>query len=686
MFYSQTFLAKKSPLGTIWIAAHLQHKLRKSQVVVTDIPSSVGNSSCIHLSLRFPFSFFSIKLVVHKFRAPGLNPDAAIVALDISAFASVQVNLPEDATNAPFQSITLPETFDLDALELDDMIYWTQGLDNHLKTFEEITLVEQIPAEGDPYVCFLVDEVHLLLLLFMRSLIDIPMDTSPPMDLPMDLPRDSTMMGTSPIVDLADDGARPMEEDAPPLFSRDHAAGSSLSGPVNATEESNQKLHEDNFHEDPPEIEIRRDAGPSGPGNIPDIPDFGDDTVVQDEHFDPNITQKEFLSPIMEGNSASGEESQPSRLHLMPTFRSEEEPVNLGSRLPSGPTLPELGIQPTPPARPRRRKQFIDKELVITNHVMRNQIENASSLVHKRKKGPVSTLDIWRFEKIRKMDHSILEPLLCGMSIDLREVFFRTYTASEAPSQQPQDADAPPQPRDADASPQPLDAGVPPQPRDAGSPGGIPFSEMEIEHPRFDEGHFEMPDFGPSPSRREELTPSPARDLESGSQIGKFLEIETLPTPELSVYAGAADPESENPRVASQERLPVEVTSLPDIPEILRSAEPMTPHQGEQLVGETSVPSFLDVLHSAETEVSCLLANDCELNFLEAENSTIHKGGSAESDVDTLSVRTRGYVKGHIRGKWAITIEDKRASYSDRWQQAGYYVHTRGYGWFIEDI
>lgn len=35
------------------------------------------------------------------------------------AFASIQITLPEDARQAPFQSITLPETFDLDALDIN---------------------------------------------------------------------------------------------------------------------------------------------------------------------------------------------------------------------------------------------------------------------------------------------------------------------------------------------------------------------------------------------------------------------------------------------------------------------------------------------------------------------------------------------------------------------------------------
>jgi hypothetical protein len=49
MFYSQLILAKKGPLGTIWIAAHLERKLRKNQVTETNISVSVGECSFLFI-------------------------------------------------------------------------------------------------------------------------------------------------------------------------------------------------------------------------------------------------------------------------------------------------------------------------------------------------------------------------------------------------------------------------------------------------------------------------------------------------------------------------------------------------------------------------------------------------------------------------------------------------------------
>lgn len=38
-----------------------------------------------------------------------------------TAFASIQINLPEGATHAPFNLITRPETFELDAVNMDGL-------------------------------------------------------------------------------------------------------------------------------------------------------------------------------------------------------------------------------------------------------------------------------------------------------------------------------------------------------------------------------------------------------------------------------------------------------------------------------------------------------------------------------------------------------------------------------------
>lgn len=55
MFYSQIILAKKGPLGKIWIAAHWDKKLNKAQIFQTNINTSVGESGESGLFIVFFF-------------------------------------------------------------------------------------------------------------------------------------------------------------------------------------------------------------------------------------------------------------------------------------------------------------------------------------------------------------------------------------------------------------------------------------------------------------------------------------------------------------------------------------------------------------------------------------------------------------------------------------------------------
>jgi cohesin complex subunit SCC1 len=54
MFYSQIILAKKGPLGKVWLAAHWDKKLGKQQIFSTDIAVSVESivNPTVPLALR----------------------------------------------------------------------------------------------------------------------------------------------------------------------------------------------------------------------------------------------------------------------------------------------------------------------------------------------------------------------------------------------------------------------------------------------------------------------------------------------------------------------------------------------------------------------------------------------------------------------------------------------------------
>ncbi|KAL8130538.1 hypothetical protein V2J09_019693 [Rumex salicifolius] len=144
MFYSQFILAKKGPLGTIWIAAHLERKLRKNQVADTDIGVSVDSilSPDVPIALRLSSHLLLGVVRIYSRKVNYLFDDCSDALLKVKqAFRSTVVDLPPEESKAPYHSITLPETFDLDDFELPDTeVFLGNFVDHHVSAKEQITL------------------------------------------------------------------------------------------------------------------------------------------------------------------------------------------------------------------------------------------------------------------------------------------------------------------------------------------------------------------------------------------------------------------------------------------------------------------------------------------------------------------------------------------------------------------
>ncbi|GLT26463.1 hypothetical protein SLA2020_015250 [Shorea laevis] len=146
MFYSQTFLARKGPLGTVWCAAHhLQHRLKKSHYTSTDIPSTVERIMYpdIPIALRMSGHLLLGVVRIYSKKVDYLFHDCHIILVGLSkAFDAKKVDLPDNENQAPVHAITLPETFNLDALELDDDdTYYTEGWAFSLKSLFYLLLL-----------------------------------------------------------------------------------------------------------------------------------------------------------------------------------------------------------------------------------------------------------------------------------------------------------------------------------------------------------------------------------------------------------------------------------------------------------------------------------------------------------------------------------------------------------------
>ncbi|CAK8542549.1 unnamed protein product [Lathyrus sativus] len=148
MFYSQFILAKKGPLGTIWIAAHLERKLRKNQVADTDIGVSVDSILFpeVPIALRLSSHLLLGVVRIYSRKVNYLFDDCSEALLKVKqAFRSTTVDLPPEESTAPYHSITLPETFDLDDFELpDNDIFQGDYVDRHVSTREQITLQDTL--------------------------------------------------------------------------------------------------------------------------------------------------------------------------------------------------------------------------------------------------------------------------------------------------------------------------------------------------------------------------------------------------------------------------------------------------------------------------------------------------------------------------------------------------------------
>uniref|UniRef100_A0A0D9X619 Rad21/Rec8-like protein N-terminal domain-containing protein n=1 Tax=Leersia perrieri TaxID=77586 RepID=A0A0D9X619_9ORYZ len=526
MFYSHTILARKSPLGTVWIAAHLERKIKKPQIDGIDIPSY---AECIMfpevpIALRLSGHLLLGLVRIYSWKVNYLFHDCNRMLSTIrTAFASVQVDLPVGADRAPFDSITLPNTFCLDDVNLDDAIRLIDTPDNHRKSLDQITLA------GD-YVTIDLDE-------------DAGVELS--------TPGQSSQMGPEP-----------NEEERLPPFHIDFGPSDNMDveisvdpaqGNSEAANPSNINQQADNAPDLP---EIMREAPFEGPElNLPDIDELNNDpmdtTVELSPFVSKNITpaaMEQTISPVqgLSGTSIPNVQGTTSS-----TYDDIEDVI------PMDTGMPDLRIAPSPPqvhhnnedAQPNVQDNDGDAEPNVQDNngdAQPNVQKNGIKLKYdkeivfsnaKRRKLPHTTVDVWKFSRIRQKDGFLHEPLVHGMCTNLRQTYERTFphvsgehtpgvenaSIQDAPDHQPDEhlfnqqaprnSDGQPEPEINPTSPVNTDAQLEPQlnsqsPRNA---DGQPEPEHNPKSPA-DAGtsHFEdtpeMPRFSP------QNIPSPIRD------------------------------------------------------------------------------------------------------------------------------------------------------------------------------
>ncbi|KAJ7647387.1 Rec8 like protein-domain-containing protein [Roridomyces roridus] len=121
MFYSETILSRRGPLGKVWLAAHMERKLSKTQTLQTDIEQSVGaimGQEVEVMALRLSGQLLLGVVRIYSRKAKYLLDDCNEALLKIKmAFRPGVVDMTEDQLAVNKNAITLQaNTLDIDLL------------------------------------------------------------------------------------------------------------------------------------------------------------------------------------------------------------------------------------------------------------------------------------------------------------------------------------------------------------------------------------------------------------------------------------------------------------------------------------------------------------------------------------------------------------------------------------------
>ncbi|CAL0326279.1 unnamed protein product [Lupinus luteus] len=344
------------------------------------------------------------------------------------AFASIQLTLPEDARKAPVQSITLPSTFDLDALNLND------GID-HNGTLSQSPSMDVAGFQD----CGRSMQRESPTAQFTGS--DHPHDLQNPQATIVlgptdDNPQDTIVLG--PTDDSAPQATMPVE------VIRD----------------------------------VNNDCNLEYP---PVIPDLGVGTEPNRD-LDQSMKEKDHNEVVDDW----APEKMPllSQQHSAPSTPANSDGAAVDAPVGVGHSAPNLMLAESPPnqqqqRRGMKRKQFFDEPIVLTNKFMRGALNNTRDILRKRKGVPSSTLGTWKLNNSRRKEHIFDPPLLTGFSRDLLDISKKEYICSKPHLGISEEEDA-----NAGINRTPPTNQAAEEPRATTPPDTAPTLDMEIEHLR----------------------------------------------------------------------------------------------------------------------------------------------------------------------------------------------------------
>ncbi|KAJ8479153.1 hypothetical protein OPV22_022880 [Ensete ventricosum] len=428
MFYSHSLLSRNGPLGTIWVAAHFIKKLKKEQIAHTDISSSVDKivpeiqisyrvlaqlllgivrifskkvdylyHDCNVALICIRKSFAPVKLTVTK----GANTETRHHLIeaehepdhDISSSKEPVFAEPVETMRAPYHHITIsvPERLALDSFDLD------VPDDNdtaHTSPHEQFTLQDQCLDDindlsylnecnhRESVIC---DEINSSCFTPVNDV--LPSHT---MDINLEFDEECNFSCGNPEKENLQGDIR---------FHGWLEEKKSLD-PIMPDGESEDRLH-------PVKMIKTTDS------------DIADAVRNLLKPADPLVSQEAFSLNYKNLSAYTNK----SAIVTHPTKTHNEDLSSCDLGVPS----PKFTVR-TPAKREhhrmlKKRKNFFDETIVLSNESLRKGIHDASSLIFKRRKAPHTLLDAWKSYRIPNLQQNILEPVITCMASELKALF-----------------------------------------------------------------------------------------------------------------------------------------------------------------------------------------------------------------------------------------------------------------------
>ncbi|XP_045815108.1 sister chromatid cohesion 1 protein 3-like [Trifolium pratense] len=594
MFYSQTFLARKGPLSTVWIAAHLQHRLKKSQWASTDIPSTVQHimDPGVPIALRMSAHLLLGVVRIYSKKVDYLLNDCnAVRTVLYKVFPSMPNNtLPEDARQAPVHSITMPATFDLDMLDVDYEIDTNGSEDVHMRTYEEITITDE------NYVIPRFDEGERF------------------GDLNEQPPPDSEAPTTEIIIPQS-----PSTNEAMPVDVQD---GSPSTRRESHTGDDNQHIFQDPNTKETMPVEAFRNPS-NDHDTIGNLPDPGSNDTEPNRDFNPTVNEED---PIVEVTEVRVETPQVQPTGP-PTPVSIQEGASdahvnggeISQQTAGGHGSFDFGMIPSPQIEQRqdqgqdqgnqrgRKRKFIDDAIVLTNEFMRKNLNDTRKIRRKRK--DVTTLGNWELKSKRLKEDVFDQPLFTGLCKELINIHKREYILSK-PHLVISEEDHPDNTTRTSPINEIADEPIPDAPEIIGNGNPPPNPGVEdIERMR--------------------------SDANASPPIIPTHSIDTEPVIEDTTYKSPVRRDDATPSVSETVEIPSYGATSPRA----RVSEIGTPSTYQDtIIHDYDIPDTNRLINSPENE---------DLYFLEEDNNTpaTSSSQSTNKSISTLSGRSRGVAQ-----------------------------------------